>query len=499
MPEKKKNPNNKSDMDLFTLAFEQSPIGMALVGLKGQWLYVNDAACKMFGYTKQKFYATNFQRLTHPDDLQKDIASFEKILSGELDHYQIEKRYIHSSGEIIYGLLSVSVVRDQDTQKPLFFISQIQDVTEQKKAELAIERQKRFFQLFIQHTPAAVAMLDRDMRYITYSKRWLSDYGVNEKDLENKTHYEVFPEIPEKHPEWVEMHQRCLNGETIITARDEFIRADGKKEYLRYELIPWMDDNENIGGIIMFTEVITAQVKEQETYLQQQKNETMQEVTGGVAHEVNNLLQPVLIFSEMLKDDFAHIDEEIGMLATHILDNTERAAKILRDVLLYSRHNEQKTEIIDLIPELEKNIHFIKTVLPSTIDVEYTKNNDIDAFFAETNRVNLQQIILNITNNAHHAMKGKGAIKISLERVKKDRKNYLALRICDSGPGIPADVITKVFDPFFTTKDIGEGTGLGLSITKSLIESWSGEIEAANNSECGACFTLYFPETKPQA
>ncbi|HJV53845.1 MAG TPA: EAL domain-containing protein [Noviherbaspirillum sp.] len=118
----------------------------------------------------------------------------------------------------------------------------------------ALRRSEERMRFFIKHNPSAVAMLDRDLRYVLYSPRWLADYRLGERDLVGLAHYDVFPETP---PAWRAAHRRCLAGATEKSDDDMFVRADGSIDYLRWEVHPWYDEHQEIGGIIIFTEVIT--------------------------------------------------------------------------------------------------------------------------------------------------------------------------------------------------------------------------------------------------
>ena len=126
--------NILTDEGVFKIIFENAYNGFAIVGLEGAWIKVNESICEMLGYTENELYATNFQKLTHPDDLGNDMVNLNKLLSGEIDSYQIEKRYIHKEGDTVWGLLSVSLVRDT-LNKPLYFVSQINNITKRKKIE----------------------------------------------------------------------------------------------------------------------------------------------------------------------------------------------------------------------------------------------------------------------------------------------------------------------------------------------------------------------------
>jgi len=123
-----------------------------------------------------------------------------------------------------------------------------------KRTQTLWEREEQL-RLYAQHSPAAIAMLDRDMKYLVVSRRWMTDYRLNDESIVGRSHYEVFPEVP---PHWKAIHQRCLAGEIIKCDEEAFLRADGRMDWLRWEIQPWRQADDSIGGLIMFTEDITA-------------------------------------------------------------------------------------------------------------------------------------------------------------------------------------------------------------------------------------------------
>ncbi|WP_158771252.1 PAS domain S-box protein [Paraglaciecola sp. L1A13] len=134
---------NLENKNMFRLAMEHSGIGMALIAPDGTWLKVNQAICDIVGYTASELVKLDFQTITHPDDLEDDLTLLKQLLGGEIQTYNLDKRYFHKNGQLIWAKLTVSLVRDDD-QQPLYFISQIQDITAQKKAsdELSLANQE---------------------------------------------------------------------------------------------------------------------------------------------------------------------------------------------------------------------------------------------------------------------------------------------------------------------------------------------------------------------
>lgn len=123
-----------------------------------------------------------------------------------------------------------------------------------RKSETALRSNEERLRILIEHSPAAIAMFDRDMKYVGHSRRWLTDYGLKDESVIGRTHYDVFPDIPDR---WKEIHQRCLKGTSESCNEDCFLRDDGSTVWISWSIQPWSDAKGHIGGIIMFTEVIT--------------------------------------------------------------------------------------------------------------------------------------------------------------------------------------------------------------------------------------------------
>ncbi len=158
--------------------FEHAAIGMALIGPDGRWLRANRAMCQIVGYSEEELLATDFQSLTHPDDLPADLELVRRLLAGEIETYGLEKRYFHRAGDVVWIQLNVSLVRD-DLNQPQYFIAQIQDITPRKRDEQALREAETLFRRLATQAPVGLFQTDVEGGYTFVSDRWCAISGLD--------------------------------------------------------------------------------------------------------------------------------------------------------------------------------------------------------------------------------------------------------------------------------------------------------------------------------
>lgn len=187
------------------------------------------------------------------DDLPGLREAFKLHLEKKTENYNAEARIIFPDGSHRWFAFSGRAVWNNDG-KPIKATGSIIDIHDRKIAEKALRESEEQFRLFIIHSPVAIAMLDTNMSYIAASANWIKDFKIEPQDLIGKCHYDVFPEIPQH---WRTIHKRCLNGETLSNDEEAFVRNDGTIDWIRWEIKPWYTAQSTIGGIIIFSEIIT--------------------------------------------------------------------------------------------------------------------------------------------------------------------------------------------------------------------------------------------------
>ena len=351
-----------------------------------------------------------------------------------------------------------------------------------------LEASETLLRQFVEYTPTPVAMFDDQMRYMVVSQSWYRIYNIPQGSIIGKSHYEVVPDIPER---WKEIHRRCLAGVADRADEDEFQRADGSIEYVRWEVQPWKRGDGTIGGIIMFAELVTARKRQEESLRLAEKLAAAGRLAASVAHEINNPLEAVTNLLYLAKRN----PEGAGEYLDQADEELRRVAHIAGQTLGFYRDTGD-VAWIDMAEVAEGVLRLYEVKLHEKRLAVRKKLQTGSRLRARAGE--MRQIISNLLVNAIDATPAGGqlVIKVLLGSDRKEpARPGVRITIGDSGSGIENRNQKRIFDPFWTTKK-STGTGLGLWVTRSIVSNSGGSIRVRSRIEpgrSGAVFSVFVP------
>lgn len=387
---------------------------------------------------------------------------------------------------------------------------------ERKRAEASIKKSRERLHYFIKHTPAAVAIFDTNMRYIAYSDRWLDDYDLKHKKLYGHSHYEIFPDQPE---EWREIHKRCLKGLVHECNEYRFDRPSADPLYIRWNIHPWFEDDMSIGGIIMFTEIITEQVelKKQMIALNNDLEQRVQERTAeleksneyktsfftNITHELRTPLHAIINFSRFGMRKFESAPrEKLEEYFDDINKSGERLLWLVNDILDLSKL--QSTLNITLekhqINTLLQDVQELSKAQLKEYGIKLQLNNISKHTHATVDDKRFSQVMQNLVSNAIKFSPKGSVITVTASDETIKKVPHLVITVDDEGEGIPIKERKTVFDAFAQSQKVrsgqfATGTGLGLAICKEIMQAHNGTITASSSPSKGARITIALPIT----
>jgi PAS domain S-box-containing protein len=382
-----------------------------------------------------------------------------------------------------------------------------------KKLNEQLLKNEQLLRLFIQHTPAAVAMFDREMRYLLVSRQWLTSYNLDDQEILGKSYYEVFPDIPER---WQVIHQRCLHGAIERCEEDLFQQADGATLWLTWEIHPWYAAANELGGVIMFTQNITGRKQAQQRLevLNQElgrSNRELEQFAYIASHDLQEPLRAVIGYTQLLEREYPthHLDESAYEYMDYIIDGAKRMQQLIQDLLSYSRissHVQEfaPTDCNEVIQQVLRDLNV--AIADHNAIITYDPLPTINA-----DQTQLVRLFQNLISNAIKFHQPEIAPQAHVSAVRRAKEggsqgvgeveviaspsvilNEWLFSVQDNGIGIKPQYFDRIFDIFKRLHTCREfpGTGMGLAICKKIVERHHGQIWV--ESEPGVGTTFYF-------
>jgi two-component system, cell cycle sensor histidine kinase and response regulator CckA len=464
---------------------------------------------QMFGYTEMlpSWSYDDYIAHVHPDDRAMVAESFAEALAGG-EAYAVDVRVVWPDGSIHWLFTRGRFLLD-DEGTPLRVAGMVADITERKLVEIATAEQKAaaaralaetvaLLETLLKSAPVGFAFVDRDFRFVRINDALAEMNGLPLSEHLGRTVSEVVPQL---WPRLKSLYQGVLRTGEAVRGVEITGETDAQPGVQRHWVVSYYPVQVEDGGRVIGVGVVAAEVTESvrlESHLRQsQKLEAVGLLAGGVAHDFDNALAAIIITAEL-----AQRKPAVGDIDTH-LDSILRVARsatgLTQQLLLFSRQEPVRSEVVDVPSRIEEILSFLDAALGERIGLE------LDLQPVSSVRMDpsqLDQVLVNLAINARDAMPNGGTLFVTTKDVTITEPapglsagRYVELRVSDTGQGMSPEVLERAFEPFFTTKAAAGGTGLGLATVYGMVQSALGQVTIESAPGEGTSVRVLLPET----
>jgi PAS domain S-box-containing protein len=442
--------------------------------------------------------------LVHSNDRDAAQQSIQDHLQQRTPTHKCTYRIRAKNGQYRWTLDHARVVAWDSSGQAMRMSGTLKDIHERKMAEEALRQSDERFKYAMDATQDGLWDWDMTTNEMYFSPGYYRMLGYE---------LDAFPMTRDEwgkraHPEDLERTRRAVDDCKENRARNvevEFrlLAANGEwRTILSRGRVVKRDAQGNALRMVGTQADITERKKLEEQLLQSQKLEAIGTLAGGIAHEFSNILAGMITLTEIVKMDMP-AENQVTDDLDNILKLGLRGRDIVRQILSYSRKNKIEHKPIELETIFKDTVGLLRVSISPNIEIRESLDADTGRVVGDATQV--QQVIMNLANNAVQAMKSSGGVLelrteptvLNAEQVRTlpglSPGKYVRISVCDTGIGMDEATIARIFDPFFTTKPIGEGTGLGLSVAQGIIKSHRGSISVSSVKDAGTTFTILLP------
>ncbi len=514
--------------DRFRSTFENAAVGIAHVGFDGTWLRVNQRLCTIVGYTAEELVRQTFQNITHPDDLEIDIERFCLLMRGEISGYQIEKRYFHKAGHIIWIHLTTTLQRDA-AGNPRYCISVIEDITERKQAQEALKEAKEANERSLAQLEAVIQSIDQGLIIADPAGNILSmnraalaihEYASVEQVRRHITEYPDTFVLSALDGQLLPVEQwplsRTLSGEDFSNYEVRVLRKDTGKSWVgSYGGTPVWDTNGTLILVVLTLRDITVRKQAEETLREAKEaaetaNQMKSVFLANMSHEIRTPLTSMIGYASLLS---RRLEGKTRSQAQRIEEGGKRLLETLNAVLMLAKLEAGRVEVVfEAIPVAAEvrevaRLHQPQAVakgLRMTVQVTPAATRA----YAALDRGALNSILQNLISNAIKFTET-GGVTITVDCDKTPPADidldealapvgWMHVHVADTGIGIAPAFLPHIFNAFYQESSgmsrLHDGIGLGLAISQQLAEKMQGTITVVSEKGQGSHFTVSFPQ-----
>lgn len=461
--------------------------------LRSDQLWWNENYEQLFGRPRDSVSPTitSWSDYIHPEDHERVVHEMQTIIESGGSVFSGEYRFLRADGSYAWVLDRGHVIRNE-AGEPVRMIGGMTDLTERIMAETRVAEQAAL----LDRATDAILVRDLEHRITMWSRGAESVYGWSREEALGQPVWQLLYRNPApfyeataavlEHGQWA--------GEL------EHVTRQGEKRIIFGRWTLMRDRSGAPQSVLAINSDVTEQRKVERQLLRSQRLESIGTLAGGIAHDLNNVLAPVLMSIDLLRVE-SNPEVRDAILDT-IAQSTRRGADLVQQVLAFARGVEGQrtpTQVSDICRDVAK---IARDTFPKNIEIRLDLEEGLPQVLGDPTQ--LHQVLLNLCVNSRDAMPRGGDLRISARSSTVDTHyaalnpgatpgRHVVISVEDSGEGMPPEVLDKIFEPFFTTKELGRGTGLGLSTSQGIVRSHGGFLRAYSDPGHGTRMMIYLP------
>ncbi|MDX2240255.1 MAG: PAS domain S-box protein [Leptolyngbyaceae cyanobacterium bins.302] len=442
-------------------------------------------------------YQIWYETFLHPDDRDWVSVYIAQIIEQKIPEFQLEYRIVHPHHGIRW-LLSRGCLTCNAAEEPVRFSGIKLDITDRKQAEQKIQEQAALLDI----TSDAISVRDLNHRILYWNQGAVRLYGWQSTEAIGQ----IAPELLQVNPDQLSEVMPILLAQGEWRGEMQKTTKMGKVVIVESRSTLVRDAAHQPQSILAVDTDITKKKQLEAQFYRAQRLESLGTLASGIAHDLNNVLTPILAISQLLRLQQPDLTAQSQELLQLVETSAKRGTKLIRQILTFSRGTGEERQPVRVSVVVQEVLTIIQQSFPKTIEIR-PNLPDPCPWFALANSTYLYQVLMNLCVNARDAMPNGGILSLSVTHNFVDQAvaqanldaqvgDYVVITIADTGTGILPEIRDRIFDPFFTTKPSGKGTGLGLATVLGIVKEYGGFLQVLSEVNRGTQIKVFLPVTE---